>query len=281
MPRYFVNLNLRVARAKPELFERHVRWGVGVEVGLDPLLLDAVGPDWHREAARRFADAGIAATVHLPFFDLQPGSADVRIRAASRERLRSALDIAALYAPKRLVGHAAYDRFLYIRSFADWAERAADTWATVLAAWPEHPPLCLENTHETDPATVAGAVEAVRQRLAPQAAGRIGVCFDVGHWHSFAGGKQRGNLDAWLDALAPYLLHLHLHDNDGSFDQHLGPGQGEIPFDAIFAGLAARRLRPTATFEPHTPEAFEAALAFAASRPEYFEDGTEPSPMTP
>lgn len=270
MPRFYLNLNLRVAKARPELFERHLGLGLGVEVGLDPLLLDATTADWHRDVARRFAEAGVVATVHLPFFDLQPGSADARIRSASCDRLRSALDIAALYAPERLVGHAAYNRFLYIRSFADWAERAADTWVKVLAVWPGHPPLCLENTFETDPATLSGAVDVLRRRLPQAAAGRVGACFDVGHWYSFAEGKRRANLDAWLDALAPYLLHLHLHDNDGSFDQHLGPGQGEIPFEAIFAGLAARRLTPTATFEPHTPEAFEAALAFAASRPEYF-----------
>lgn len=272
MLRYFVNLNLRVAKAHPELFERHLATGLPVEIGLDPLLLDATTADWHRETARRFADAGVAATVHLPFFDLQPGSADARIRAASCDRLRSALDIAALYAPRRMVGHAAYNRFLYIRSFADWAERAADTWATVLAAWPDHAPLCLENTFETDPATLADAVAILRQRMAPQAAARIGACFDVGHWYSFAEGKARGNLDAWLDALAPSLLHLHLHDNDGTFDQHLGPGQGEIPFDALLAGLAARNLTPTATFEPHTPEAFEAALAFVRSRPDSFDN---------
>lgn len=270
MSRYFINLNLRVAAARPELFDRHLGQGLPVELGLDPLLLDATTAGWHGELAGRLADAGVAVTVHLPFFDLQPGSADARIRAASLDRLRSAMDIAALYSPRRLVGHAAYNRFLYIRSFPDWAARAADTWAGALSDWPEHPPLCLENTFEIDPAHLSGSVEILRQRLPQARQERIGACFDVGHWYSFAEGKARGNLDAWLTALAPYLLHLHLHDNDGSFDQHLGPGQGEIPFDALFAGLAARNLTPTATFEPHTPEAFEVALAFAVSRPEYF-----------
>lgn len=270
MTRFYVNLNLRAAQRDPSLWERQLARRVPPELGLDPVLLDATGTDWHRETARRVRDAGLPCTLHLPFFDLQPGSADARVRAASRDRLREAMDAAAIYAPERLVGHAAYNRFLYIRSFNEWAARAADTWAEVLASWPGHPPLCLENTHETDPATVAGAVAALRERLPEAERGRVGICFDVGHWFSFAGGKEAENLDAWLDALAPYLLHLHLHDNDGSFDQHLGPGQGEIPFDALFAGLAARGLRPTATFEPHTPAAFEAALAFVAGRPDFF-----------
>ncbi|MEA4855095.1 MAG: sugar phosphate isomerase/epimerase family protein [Solidesulfovibrio sp.] len=270
MTRFYVNLNLRVADRDPAVVGRHLDAGIAAEFGLDPVLMDAKSPAWHREMVRRFDDAGLSRTLHLPFFDLQPGSADTRIRAATRDRLRLAMDTAAVYAPDRLVGHAAYDRFLYIRSFADWAARAADTWAEVLAAWPGHPPLCLENTFETDPATVSGAVAALRERLPAERRERVGACFDIGHWYSFAEGKARGNLDAWVEALAPYLLHLHLHDNDGSFDQHLGPGQGEIPFDALFALLSARGLHPTATFEPHTPAAFRAALSFAAARPDFF-----------
>ena len=261
MPGFYINMNLRVAARDPAVLARHLEGAVPPELGLDPVLLDAKPRSWHRQLARVLEDAGLPCTVHLPFFDLQPGSIDPNIRAASRDRLRQALEIAAIYAPDRLVGHAAYDRFLYRRSFDAWAQRAADTWMEVLEVWPGHPPLCLENTHETDPATLAGAVAAVRQRDP-----NVGACFDIGHWYSFAGGRQEANLDAWIEVLAPYLLHMHLHDNDGSFDQHLGPGQGLIPFDALFTLLRSGGLRPTITFEPHTPEAFGQALGFARER---------------
>ncbi|EHJ48421.1 Xylose isomerase domain-containing protein TIM barrel [Solidesulfovibrio carbinoliphilus subsp. oakridgensis] len=270
MPRFYVNLNLRVADRDPALVSRHLDGGVAPELGLDPVLMDAKTPAWHADLARRLDEAGLARTLHLPFFDLQPGSADARIREASRDRLKAAMDTAQAYRPDRLVGHAAYNRFLYIRSFPDWAARAADTWAAVLSVWPGHPPLCLENTFETDPATVSGAVAALRERLPAGQAASVGACLDIGHWYSFAEGKSRDNLAAWIDALAPFLLHLHLHDNDGSFDQHLGPGQGEIPFEALFALLAARNLHPTVTFEPHSPAAFAAALAFTKRHQDYF-----------
>jgi sugar phosphate isomerase/epimerase len=263
MTRFYVNLNLRVADRDPSLVDRHIDGRVPPELGLDPLLMDAKTPAWHKALARRLDDAGLARTLHLPFFDLQPGSADRRIRAATRDRLLAAFETATIYAPDRLVGHAAYDRFLYVRSFPDWAARAADTWATVLESWPEHPPLCLENTHETDPATVAGAVAALRERLPEEHRNMVGICFDVGHWHSFAGGSAKDNLTKWVEVLAPYLLHMHLHDNDGSNDQHLGPGQGNIPFDTLLALLAHHGLRPTVTFEPHTPLAYAQALDFA------------------
>jgi sugar phosphate isomerase/epimerase len=264
MIRCFVNCNLRVADRRPGLLERHLHDRTAPELGLDPVLLEAKTPDWHQTMARRLDEAGLARGLHLPFFDLQPGSADSHIRAATCRRLREALAVAAIYAPSHLVAHGAYNRFLYARSFAEWADRAADAWAEILAAWPEHPPLHLENTHETDPETVAGLVAAVKSRLPVSQARRVGACLDIGHWYSFAGGHCRHNLGQWVDSLAPCLTHLHLHDNDGSFDQHLGPGQGHIPFDELLDLLAARQLQPTATFEPHTDDAYARCLVFVA-----------------
>lgn len=264
MIRCFVNCNLRVADRRPELLDRHLRDQTPPELGLDPVLMDAKAPAWHQSMARRLDVAGLSRSLHLPFFDLQPGSADALVRQATCDRLCRALETAALYNPAHMVGHGAYNRFLYARSFPDWAKRAADTWAQALTAWPDHPPLYLENTHETDPATVAGLVAALRARLPEAQAERVGICFDVGHWNSFADGRHQHNLDEWLDALAPFLGHLHLHDNDGSFDHHLGPGQGTIPFDTLFGLLARHSLQPTATFEPHTDDAYARCLTFVA-----------------
>jgi len=63
---------------------------------------------------------------------------------------------------------------------------------------------------------------------------------------------------------------MHMHDNDGSFDHHKGPGEGTIPFEALFEGLDKRGLAPGFTFEPHTPEDLLKVLEFTAARPERF-----------
>lgn len=260
---YHVSLSLRAAREDPSLLRGFLDQGFAPELGLDPILMDAAPPDWHQGVQAVLAAAGANAALHLPFFDLQPGAADALILRATRERLGRAMGIAKTYRPAHLVGHVAYDRFLYIRSYPAWRERAVETWAEALAQWPDHPPLHLENTFETDPATVAGMALALRRRL-PGSAGRIGVCLDVGHWHSFAGGHARRNLEQWLRTLAPTLTHLHLHDNDGSFDQHLGPGMGTIPWPSLFSLLADLRLSPTITFEPHDPDSRARIRPFAA-----------------
>lgn len=264
---YFVNLNLRAVRNDPETLGRFLSRGVNPELGLDPVLMDMADMDWHEAVAGRLRSAGLTAALHLPFFDLQPGSADEFIRQASLRRLQKALEVARVYRPAHMIGHARYDHLLYVHTYSLWRERAADTWSRVLETWPDHPPLYLENTYEPDPATVASVAELLRERHGE----RVGLCLDIGHWYSFAGGKGLGNLDEWLDVFAPHLGHLHLHDNDGSTDKHLGPGQGGIPWEEFFAGLSRRGLTPSVTFEPHTEEAFTQALEFVRARPEWLE----------
>lgn len=264
MLRCFLNCHLREASRRPERFDRHLADTVPPELGLDPIFLDATTPDIHTAINARLAQASLARSVHLPFFDLQPGSADRRIRQASIDRLKDGFATAKIYAPHHLIGHGAYNRFLY-QSFDAWADRAADAWLDVMASWPDHAPLFLENTHETDPSTVAGLVAAIRKRLPPDQSHRVGVCFDIGHWFSFAGGAAAHNLDAWIDTLAPALAHLHLHDNTGAFDDHLAPGQGAIPFDRLFTLLARYDLNPSVTFEPHGDDAYAQTLAYVAA----------------
>jgi len=265
---FFVNLTLRALHGDPTLLDAFIDERLNPELGMDPFMLDSVPLAWHRITAKRIADAGLAASVHLPFFDLQPGSVDPLVIAAARTRLRQAVEVAAVYQPRHLVAHAAYDRFLYMHSYQHWRDRAAQTFSLALAGWPEHPPLFLENTHETSPIHVAGLAEALAE-LSPGSV-RTGICFDIGHWFSFGEGHGKNHLDDWLDVFAPHLGHLHLHDNDGSFDHHLGLGHGDVPWETVFAQLARRSLTPTVTFEPHTPEDTQHTMEFIAEHPDWF-----------
>ncbi|MFO7636103.1 MAG: sugar phosphate isomerase/epimerase [Clostridia bacterium] len=57
-------------------------------------------------------------------------------------------------------------------------------------------------------------------------------CYDSGHENCFQG--QKGLLRTYGDR----LTCLHLHDNDGTADQHLLPGEGTIPWAQVTADLA-------------------------------------------
>lgn len=259
----FVNLPLSYLAARPEALDRLAARGLWPELGLDAASLDSLPERWHADAARRLAAAGLRPGVHLPFYDLRPGSGDACILSASRERLARAATIARIYAPTHMIGHPSLNSPLPPDTHEAMRERCRETWLTLLADWPDHPPLYLENTFDAAPDELAALVAD----LAPAG---CGVCFDVGHWHSFAGGSRRKDLGRWLDRLAPHIGHLHLHDNAGDCDEHLGLGAGKIPFTAFFARLDKLGVKPTATLEPHSEEALDRSLSYLERRPALF-----------
>lgn len=52
----------------------------------------------------------------------------------------------------------------------------------------------------------------------------VGVCLDVGHAHLTDFHHPGAGIDAAFDLLKPRIAELHLHDNNGSRDEHLWPG---------------------------------------------------------
>jgi sugar phosphate isomerase/epimerase len=243
----FTNLPLRYIEEHPHFLDLFLTRGLSPELGLDALALDTFSADWHKKTARIFHNAGLTCAVHLPFFDLRPGSLDPMIRKASQERLLQAVDAARVYDPAHFIAHLDYHPVIYSHFEEAWLENSLGTWEMVLDR-AASVPLFLENVFEPNPEH--------HVRVLRELAGRAGACLDVGHWHCFAGGSKRGNLMEWIAALSPFRLHLHLHDNDGQSDAHLGLGEGSIPWDQLWTGLTGREF--TTTFEPHTEAAFQA-----------------------
>lgn len=60
----------------------------------------------------------------------------------------------------------------------------------------------------------------------------VGICYDSGHAHIMEGAA------VVLEVLSPYVVTAHLHDNDGTSDQHLVPGQGTIDWRPLAEALA-------------------------------------------
>lgn len=228
-------------------------------------------PARHKETAAMIRDQGLACAIHLPFFGVQPGVGLDELWRNSRETLMRAMEIVAWYEPDHLIGHPEYYAKYDSRAAeakqpspdsADvpgerWLERSAQIWGELLKLNPAR--LYLENTNDESPRAILSLLE----RLPDQAA----MCFDLGHWFSAAGGSIRRNLPQWVELVAARLGHLHLHDNHGCEDLHLGIGRGDIDFREFLALLKAQGLRPTLTLEAHTIENLNQSLAWLESLP--------------
>ncbi len=265
----FVNLPLSYAHHTPQYVEMFLARGVNPELGMDTFAVQDLPLRFHQETAARFHDAGLRCAVHLPFFDLSPGSMNDRVLAATRDTIRRAAELAALYTPAHLVGHPHHNRGEHAPHMARWLERSTETWRTILDTLPGVP-LFLENTFDLTPQAILTLLEelAKQTRQTKQTDTRTGFCLDIGHWHTFARGWQKQDLDAWLTAIGSRLGHLHLHDNDGSDDQHAGLGAGTIPLEELFNILRRNEIRPSATLEPHDEGAFNISRAYLKAHPD-------------
>lgn len=92
---------------------------------MDTVAVQDLPESWHRETAAMLRAEGLACGVHLPFFDLHPGSFNDAILAASRETLRRAAALASLYAPHHMIGHVSWDGSQHGADAARWLERSA------------------------------------------------------------------------------------------------------------------------------------------------------------
>lgn len=254
----FVNLPLSFAAKEPRYIDMLVAQGVSPELGMDTYAVQDLDIRWHTETAARFEEAGLSCGIHLPFFDLAPGSLNDHILQATRTTLLRALEFSQVYKPTHFVGHPHYEAGQHALYYEEWLSRSKETWSQLLLHDQSSAQLFLENTFEITPKPLVDLVQALP-------ASRVAHCFDVGHWHSFAKGSQRNDLLEWLEAFSPRLGHLHLHDNDGSGDQHLALGAGTIPLLELFDYIQRHELSPTATLEPHTEEAFPASMEYLES----------------
>lgn len=222
------------------------------EIGLDAKVLDLFGPADFSRVARRFAENKSRITIHGPFMDLSPGSPDSEILAVTRRRLSQALKAAEAFSPKTMVCHAGYDPARYGFIEEEWYQRAADTWNQYGRALADKGiGLMLENVYEPKPDQLAGLFEKLDLKV-------IGCCLDVGHLYVFG----NTSLPEWIGELSPFIGQLHLHDNHGRSDEHLGMGTGSIEFSHLHEWLQRIDIKPLITLEPHGKENLADSLTF-------------------
>ena len=185
----------------PELARK---WGLGLEVTdfcYAPMLDDPATLPAVREKM-----AGIDHFwLHAPFAELAPCAVDPLVREVTARRYRQALSAARQLGIRRLVIHSGYIPLVY---FPEWfTEQSVAFWREFLPEVPEDMVLALENVMDETPQLMT---DIVRQVDDP----RLGLCLDVGHANSCA--SRTPPLD-WIAPMAPYLRHVHLHNNLGDW----------------------------------------------------------------
>ena len=174
-------------------------------------------PERTRELAERY---GVTLSYHAPFRDWNAGSYDETVRRDAVERVKRTIDDAAAAGATGVVVHGGS----VPRRYPEWVrERSRENAHRSLAECAEYAqlvgvPLCVENQpvdeqrtrYTTSPADLAAMIDAVD--VSPR---YLGVTLDVGH-------AKLNDHDwrAFLEEFGDRIRVCHLHDNDGTADQH-------------------------------------------------------------
>lgn len=181
-------------------------------------------------------------SIHAPFMDLSPGAVDSKVRAVTIERFSHILDLAEILKPKIIVFHSGYEKWKYSHRVDVWLEGSLITWKQLLLRAMEMGiKIAIENIFEDDPINLRLLMEQIDSD-------HFGICLDTGHFNLFS----KTPLEEWLKQLKPYIIELHLHDNNKNVDAHKAIGDGTFDFDTLFSVLRGKNL--IYTLEAHTPE---------------------------
>ena len=214
---------------------------LNLEIYFGSASLDSVSLD-EIKRLNETLDYGPSLSIHAPFMDLSPAAVDSKVRTVTMERFCQVLDVAELIRPEAIVFHSGYEKWKYALDVDFWLEKSLLTWQPLNKRASEiGVKIAIENIFEDDPSNLKLLVEHMDS-------GNFGICFDTGHCNLFS----RVPLADWMDALNPFIMELHIHDNNRSSDQHLPPGEGTFDFAGFFRLLC--RSDCVHTIEAHTPE---------------------------
>lgn len=197
--------------------ETALRHGLGLEVAefCTAMNMDDDFPMWD-ERVRAKLEAIERRTFHAPFNELCPSAIEPRVVEITRERYIQAAALAVGYGAQRMVVHSGYVPLVYFKEY--FIERSVEFWSALLAELPQSLSLMLENVLEDAPELDS---EIVRRVNDP----RLRLCFDIGHANTIV---SEVPMEHWINVNAPYIGHVHVHNNYRTWDDHNPPGDGII-----------------------------------------------------
>jgi sugar phosphate isomerase/epimerase len=180
-------------------------------------------PDIEAQAGELLETTHLRLSVHAPYSVVNPAAFDERTRRFSVKVLCDTVETAGRLGIGPVTLHPGilgpiqrYDRGRAVKltrqSLGEIAETADDCGVQA----------CLENMPDMKACLCKTAAE-MRDMMDGL---DMGMCFDIGH------ANTTGQIAELLE-MAGDFANMHVHDNDGSGDQHLPLGKGNIDFSVL------------------------------------------------
>jgi len=167
--------------------------------------------------------------LHAPYNELFPHAIEPKLIDIAWERYEQAYGLCEKYQIPKMVVHANYVPSLY---FPQWfIKRQIEFWKDFLNNHKGNTVICVENVMESSPELITDIIKAIDDE-------RFLMCLDTGH----ANVHQDHELEYWIDNAAPFISHMHVHNNEGysndpngmALDLHKGLGNGAVDYNKVF-----------------------------------------------
>lgn len=191
------------------------------------------------------------STMHGAFFDVVVFSADARIREISKLRMKQSMDIAKRIGLRGVVFHTNCNPMLASEGYDNNVVSMTASYLEELLREYQEIEIYLENMFDDSPKIL----KEISQRLVKYS--NYGVCLDYAH-----ASISKTPMQDWVDALAPYLKHIHINDNDLKKDLHLPLGEGQINWNQFVKYYRTHFDQCSILLETTSPEWQEQSLRY-------------------
>lgn len=233
--------------------------GLGIEIMAFslPQVLDGEWRVLDKEYKAALADVPGPVTMHGPFMDLVSGSPDERINMVSYGRYEHVIRIAAGLGIRQIVLHANYIGLLHNEVYRQgWHQRNVDFWGPLGDyAKAYDVVIAIENMWEFDPTIISNLLSELDHPY-------LKACIDVGHANLFS--DPDIDFDDWLELTRPWIIEMHLNNNNGVMDEHHGFDweRGVLNYAEILPKLRALPANPVMVLEMDRIDDMKSSLRY-------------------
>ncbi len=204
----------------------------------------------------------LTPTVHGPYDDINLASFKERIRRSSLDIIKDCIDFADAIGATIIVVHGGSCSIHQIERFEDSVQRfRASLLELAMYAHDRGIQIGVENKQLGRDRELVLYPDEHFDVVQEYADFDVRAVVDVGHAHT-------ASIDSvkYIEKMKPYLIEVHLHDNDGTSDAHLTLGKGSANFEGVLRALNHIDFKGPVILELDTEEDLTNALSYISSQ---------------
>ncbi len=230
-----------------------------LEVQLEPPYLPSdMNSQQQQDLKDVLAGSNLSLTTHAPYDDVNLASLKEPIRRASLEIMKDCVDLSTDVGSSLMVLHAGFCPVNQIARHDDAIQRfRASLLELAMYAHDRAVKIGVENKQLGIDREIILYPDEHLEIIQEYNDFDVGAVIDIGHANT-----AEIDLLQYVEKLLPYTIEVHLHDNDGMNDSHIGLGEGTANISGVLEILMKAKFSGPTILELDSRESLEKAISF-------------------